>query len=350
MITVNARAVAGPEASFAPITIERRDVGPADVLIDIAYCGICHTDVSRSRSEFGQTSYPIVPGHEIAGVVSEIGPGVRKFAVGDRVGVGCLVDSCRECDHCRAGMEPYCRAGNTLTYNGLDRWGQRTRGGYSEKIVVDEGYVVRIPDAIPLEAAAPLLCAGITTYTPLRHWKAGPGMRVGIVGFGGLGHVGVPISAALGAYTTVFDITPAKEADAYRLGADDYRLTTDPSIFDDLRESFDLVVCTVPANLDYDAFLGLLALDGTWVNVGVPKKPITLDVFSLLNNRRSLSGTLVGGIEETQEMLDFCAQHGIASEVEVVTADDIDKAFDRVAAGDVRYRFVIDIASMATTR
>ena len=348
MITVNARAVAGPEAAFAPTTIERRDVGPADVLIDIAFCGVCHTDVSRARSEFGQTFYPIVPGHEIAGVVSAVGSQVTTFAVGDRVGVGCLVDSCRECDYCRAGMEPYCREGNTLTYNGLDRRGQRTRGGYSEKIVVDERYVVRIPDAIPLEAAAPLLCAGITTYTPLRHWKAGPGVRVGIVGFGGLGHVGVPISAALGAHTTVFDLTTAKEPDAYRLGADDYRLTTDPSIFDDFRGTFDLIVSTVPADLDYDAFLGLLALDGTWVNVGVPKKPITLDVFSLLNNRRSLSGTLVGGIAETQEMLDFCAEHGIAAEVEIVGADEIDKAFDRLAAGDVRYRFVIDIASMAT--
>ena len=348
MITVNARGVAGPEESFTAMTVARRDVGPADVLIDIAFCGICHTDVSRSRSEFGTTHYPIVPGHEIAGVVSAVGSEVRKFAVGDRVGVGCIVDSCRECDYCRAGMEPYCRKGNTLTYNGLDRTGQRTRGGYSEKIVVDEGYVVRIPDEIPLEAAAPLLCAGITTYTPLRHWKAGPGMRVGILGFGGLGHVGAPISAALGAHTTVFDITPAKEADAYRRGADDYRLSTDPSIFDDLAGTFDLIVSTVPANIDYDAFLGLLALDGTFVNVGVPKKPITLDVFSLLNNRRSLSGTLVGNIAETQEMLDFCAQHGIEAEVEVIGADDIDKAFDRVVAGDVRYRFVVDIATLAS--
>ena len=200
MITVNARAVAGPEESFKPVTVQRRDVGPADVLIDIAFCGICHTDVSRARSEFGTTHYPIVPGHEIAGVVSAVGSEVRTFAVGDRVGVGCIVDSCRECDYCRAGMEPYCREGTVLTYNGLDRTGQRTRGGYSEKIVVDERYVVRIPHAIPLEAAGPLLCAGITLYSPLRHWKAGPGVKVGIIGFGGLGHVGVPIAAALGAH------------------------------------------------------------------------------------------------------------------------------------------------------
>jgi alcohol dehydrogenase (NADP+) len=348
VITVNARGVAGREESFEPMRVDRRDVGPADVLVDIAFCGICHTDVSRSRSEFGTTHYPIVPGHEIAGVVSTVGSEVRKFAVGDRVGVGCIVDSCRECDYCRAGMEPYCREGNTLTYNGLDRTGQRTRGGYSEKIVVDEGYVVRIPDAIPLEAAAPLLCAGITLYSPLRHWKAGPGVEVGILGFGGLGHVGVSLSAALGARTTVFDLTMDKEADAYRRGADDFRLSTDTAVFTDFTGAFDLILSTVPANLDYDAFLGLLALDGTFVNLGVPKKPIYLDVFSLLHNRRSLAGTLVGSIEETQEMLDFCAANGIAAEVEIVTADEIDKAYDRVAAGDVRYRFVIDIASMAT--
>jgi uncharacterized zinc-type alcohol dehydrogenase-like protein len=328
------------------MTLVRRDVGPGDVLIDIAYCGICHTDVSRARGEFGQTHYPLVPGHEIAGIVSAVGSQVRKFAVGDRVGVGCLVDSCRECDYCRAGMEPYCRNGHIRTYNCLDRTGEYTQGGYSEKIVVDEGYVVRIPDGIPLEAAAPLLCAGITLYSPLRHWKAGPGVKVAIIGFGGLGHVGVPISAALGAHTTVFDLTMDKEADAYRRGADDYRLTTDPAIFTDFAGAFDLILSTVPANLDYDAFLELLALDGTFVNLGVPKERISLDVFSLLNNRRSLSGTLVGSIAETQEMLDFCARNAITPEVEIVAADEIDVAYDRVAGGDVRYRFVIDIATM----
>ncbi|WP_405483535.1 NAD(P)-dependent alcohol dehydrogenase [Streptomyces sp. NBC_00009] len=347
MITVNSRSIAGPEESFKPMTLVRRDVGPGDVLIDIAYCGICHTDVSRARGEFGQTHYPLVPGHEIAGIVSAVGSQVRKFAVGDRVGVGCLVDSCRECDYCRAGMEPYCRNGHIRTYNCLDRTGEYTQGGYSEKIVVDEGYVVRIPDGIPLEAAAPLLCAGITLYSPLRHWKAGPGVKVAIIGFGGLGHVGVPISAALGAHTTVFDLTMDKEADAYRRGADAYRLSTDPAIFTDFAGTFDLILSTVPANLDYDAFLELLALDGTFVNLGVPKKRISLDVFSLLNNRRSLAGTLVGSIDETQEMLDFCAQNGITPEAEVVAADEIDTAYDRIAAGDVRYRFVIDIATMA---
>ncbi|WP_446045421.1 NAD(P)-dependent alcohol dehydrogenase [Streptomyces olivaceus] len=348
MITVNSRSIAGPGETFKPMALERRDVGPGDVLIDIAYCGICHTDVSRARSEFGQTHYPLVPGHEIAGTVSAVGSDVRKFVVGDRVGVGCLVDSCRECDYCRAGMEPYCRQGHVRTYNCLDRTGRFTQGGYSEKIVVDEGYVLRIPDGIPLESAAPLLCAGITLYSPLRHWKAGPGVRVAIIGFGGLGHVGVPISAALGAHTTVFDLTMDKKADALRRGADEYRLSTDPTIFTDYAGAFDLILSTVPANLDYDAFLELLTLDGTFVNLGVPKQRITVDVFSLLNNRRSIAGTLVGGIEETQEMLDFCAHNAITPEVEIVSADEIDAAYDRVAAGAARYRCVIDIATMIT--
>lgn len=348
MIMVNARSIAGPDESFKPMELHRRDVGPTDVLIDIAYCGICHTDVSRARGEFGTTHYPLVPGHEIAGTVSAIGSEVQKFAVGDRVGVGCLVDSCRECDYCQSGMEPYCRNGHVRTYNCLDRSGRYTQGGYSEKIVVDEGYVLRIPDALSLESAAPLLCAGITLYSPLRRWKAGPDVKVAIIGFGGLGHVGVPMSAALGAHTVVFDLTMDKAADAYRRGADDYRLSTDPSIFTDFAGTFDLILSTVPANLDYDAFLGMLALDGTFVNLGVPKSPISLDVFSLLYNRRSLAGTLVGSIAETQEMLDFCAENGIVAETEVVAADEIDAAYDRVAASDVRYRLVIDISTMAT--
>jgi uncharacterized zinc-type alcohol dehydrogenase-like protein len=347
VITVNARSTAGPGEPFKATTIERREVGPTDVLIDIAYCGICHTDVSRARSEFGTTEYPLVPGHEIAGTVSAVGAEVGQFSVGDRVGVGCLVDSCRECDYCRAGLEPYCRSGHVRTYNSTGRDGKSTQGGYSEKIVVDEAYVVRIPDRLPLRIAAPLLCAGITMYSPLRHWKAGPGMRVAIVGFGGLGHVGVSISAALGAHTTVFDLTMDKRDDALRRGAADYRLTTDPAILTELAGTFDLIVSTVPGNLDYDAFLQLLALDGTFVNLGVPKQPISFDVFSLLYNRRSIAGTLVGGIEETQEMLDFCAMHGIEAEVETTDADGIDAAFDRVAAGDARYRFVIDISTLA---
>ncbi|MBB2946347.1 putative zinc-type alcohol dehydrogenase-like protein [Actinoplanes lutulentus] len=347
MIVVNARSSAGPAERFRATRIDRRDPGPADVLIDIAYSGICHTDVSRTRGEFGTTMYPIVPGHEIAGIIVATGPEVTRFAVGDRVGVGCLVDSCRQCDYCRAGLEPYCRRDHIRTYNSIGRDGQKTLGGYSEKIVVDEAYVVRIPDAIPLANAAPLLCAGITLYSPLRHWQAGPGKKVAILGFGGLGHVGVSISAALGAHTTVFELTMDKQADALKRGAEDYRLSTDPAIFTEFAGAFDLIVSTVPAPIDYDAFLGLLALDGTMVMLGVPKKPITLDVFSLLYNRRSLAGTLVGGIAETQAMLDFCAERGIHADVEIISADEIDDAYDRVAAGDVRYRFVIDVRTMA---
>jgi uncharacterized zinc-type alcohol dehydrogenase-like protein len=347
MITVNARSTAGAGEPFKATKIDRRDVGPTDVLIDIAYSGVCHTDVSRARSEFGTTMYPLVPGHEIAGIVSAVGSQTTKFRVGDRVGVGCMVDSCRTCDYCLAGLEPYCRKDHVRTYNSIGRDGQPTLGGYSQKIVVDEGYVVRIPDALPLDAAAPLLCAGITLYSPLRHWNAGPGKRVAVVGFGGLGHVGVSISRALGAHTTVLDLVEDKRADAMRRGADDYRLVTDPTTFTDLASSFDLIVSTVPANIDYDAFLKMLDMDGTLVNLGVPKKPISFDVFSLFYNRRSIAGTLVGGIPETQEMLNFCAEHGIVSEVEIIGADDIDAAYDRVAIGDVRYRFVIDISTMA---
>jgi uncharacterized zinc-type alcohol dehydrogenase-like protein len=347
MITVNARSTAGAGEPFKATKIDRRDVGPTDVLIDIAYSGVCHTDVSRARSEFGTTMYPLVPGHEIAGIVSAVGSQTTKFRVGDRVGVGCMVDSCRTCDYCLAGLEPYCRKDHVRTYNSIGRDGQPTLGGYSQKIVVDEGYVVRIPDELPLDAAAPLLCAGITLYSPLRHWNAGPGKRVAVVGFGGLGHVGVSISRALGAHTTVLDLVEDKRADAMRRGADDYRLVTDPTTFTDLASSFDLIVSTVPANIDYDAFLKMLDMDGTLVNLGVPKKPISFDVFSLFYNRRSIAGTLVGGIPETQEMLNFCAEHGIVSEVEIIGADDIDAAYDRVAIGDVRYRFVIDISTMA---
>ena len=346
MITVNARAVAGPRESFKPVVIERRDPRPGDIVVDVAYSGICHTDVSRSRAEFGTTTYPLVPGHEIAGVVSAVGQAVTTLAVGDRVGIGCMVDSCRDCDHCRNDMEPYCREGHVRTYNCIGRDGEPTQGGYSEKIVVDARFAVRIPDAIGLAEAAPLLCAGITLYSPLRHWNAGPGRRVAIVGFGGLGHVGVSISAALGASTTVLEIDPSKRDDALRRGAVDFRLSSDPAVLAELAGAFDLIVSTVPADLDYDAFLRMLDLDGVFVNLGVPRNPVSFDVFSVLHNRRSVAGTLVGGMKETQQMLDFCAEHGIAAEVEVIDADEIDAAYDRLYAGDVRYRFVIDARTL----
>jgi uncharacterized zinc-type alcohol dehydrogenase-like protein len=291
--------------------------------------------------------YPLVPGHEIAGLVSAVGSDVSKFAIGDRAGVGNMVDSCRSCDNCRAGLEQYCSGKRVLTYNSLDRDGQPTYGGYSEKIVVDERFAVRIPDSIPLQNAAPLFCAGITLYSPLRRWNAGPGRRVAIVGLGGLGHVGVQISKALGSHTTVLDLSPAKRDDALRLGAAEYRVATDAATFADLVNSFHLIISTVPANIDLDAYLSLLATDGTFVNLGVPDKPLSISAYSLLKNRRSIAGTLSGGLPETQEMIDFCGKHGIGAEVEVIDANRIDEAYKRLLAGDVRYRFVIDIDTMA---
>jgi len=349
-MTVRARCTCGPHEPFKATTIRRRSLGPRDVLIDIAYAGICHSDIDHAHSVRGKTMYPLVPGHEIAGIVSAVGPQVTKFAVGDRAGVGNMVDSCRVCADCRAGLEQYCSDGRVLTYNSIGRDGEPTHGGYSEKIVVDEAFVVRIPDSIALQNAAPLFCAGITLYSPLRHWKAGPGKRVAIVGFGGLGHVGVQISKALGAHTTVLELSPAKRDDALRLGADEYRVTTQAETFTDLASSFDLIVSTVPANVNLDVFLGLLARDGTFVNLGVPEKPLSLSAMSLLRNRRSIAGTLSGGLPETQEMIDFCAEHGIGAEVEVIDADRIDEAYERLLAGNVRYRFVIDISTMASNR
>jgi alcohol dehydrogenase (NADP+) len=347
-IVVKARSVAGPGEPFEATTILRRDPEPRDILIDIAYTGICHSDIHHARNEFGATKYPLVPGHEIAGTVSAIGSEVTKFAVGDRAAVGCMVDSCRKCDNCRAGFEQFCREGDVKTANSVGRDGLVTQGGYSEKIVVDEAFAVRIPESIPLQKAAPLMCAGITSYSPLRHWNAGPGKRVAILGFGGLGHIGVQISKALGAHTTVLDLSLDKRDDGLRLGADDYRATTDASTFSDLAESFDLIISTVPPNVDLDAHLRLLAMDGTLVNIGVGDKPMRISPFSLLYNRRSIAGSLIGGMAETQEMIDFCAGHGIGAEVEVIDADRIDEAYQRVVAGDVRFRFVMDISTMTS--
>jgi uncharacterized zinc-type alcohol dehydrogenase-like protein len=347
VIRVNARCTCGPHQPFEAMKIERRDVGPRDVLIDIAYAGICHSDTDHAHSTRGKTMYPLVPGHEIAGIVSAVGSEVTKFVVGDHAGVGNMVDSCRVCDNCRAGLEQYCKGKRVLTYNSLDRDGKSTDGGYSEKIVVDEAFALKIPKSLPLQKAAPLFCAGITLYSPLKHWKAGPGKRVGIVGLGGLGHVGVQIAKALGAHVTVFDLSPAKRDDAIRLGADEYRMANDKDTFTALASSLDLIISTVPANVDLDAYLGLLARDGTFVNLGVPDKPLSVSAMMLLRNRRSIAGTLSGGLPETQEMIDFCAAHGIGAEVEVIHADRIDEAFERLLKGNVRYRFVIDIATMA---
>lgn len=346
MITVKARCTNGPELPFRPTTITRRELGPRDVLIDIAYAGICHSDIEHAHSTRGKTIYPLVPGHEMAGLVAAVGSEVRRFRVGDRVGVGNMVDACGICDHCRIGLEQYCTGGRTLAYNAIGRDGQPTYGGYSQRIVVDDAFAVRIPAAIRLENAAPLLCAGITMYSPLRHWKAGPGRRVAILGFGGLGHVGVQMARAMGAHTTVIDLAPEKREDAIRLGANDFRLGNDPTALAECAGSFDLIISTVPASVDLDAYLRLLALDGTYVNLAVTGKPMMISAELLLANRRSIAGSRSGGLAETQEMLDFCAEHGIGAEVEVISADGIDDAYRRLMVGDVRFRFVIDNSTL----
>ncbi|MDQ0899189.1 NAD(P)-dependent alcohol dehydrogenase [Paenibacillus sp. V4I7] len=346
MIIANARAVFSPEGPFKLTTIERRDLEPHDVLIEIKYAGICHSDIHTARGEWGPVNYPLVPGHEIAGIVIQVGSEVTKYAVGDRVGVGCMVDSCRECEHCRKGDEQYCLSGNTGTYAAIDRYGQYTQGGYSTHIVVTEDFVVRIPDSLGLDVAAPLLCAGITTYSPLRHWGAGPGKKVAVVGFGGLGHMAVKLAHAMGAEVTVLSQSLKKKVDGLRLGADQYYATNDPETFKTLAGSFDLIVNTVSAKIDISAYLSLLALDGTLVNVGAPAEPMEVNVFPLILQRRSFAGSMIGGIRETQEMLDFCAEHHIAPEIEVIAAKQIDEAWARVLASDVRYRFVIDINTM----
>lgn len=346
MIKVNARATFSQEGPFKQTTIERRDLQPQDVLIEIKYAGICHSDIHTARGEWGPVKYPLVPGHEIAGIVSQVGSEVTKYSVGDRVGVGCMVDSCGECSNCHKGEEQYCLNGSTGTYGETDRYGQYTQGGYSTHIVVTEDFVVRIPDSIPLDAAAPLLCAGITTYSPLRHWGAAPGKKVAIVGLGGLGHMAVKIAHAMGAEVTVLSQSLKKKEDGLQLGADHYYATSDPETFKQLAGSFDLIVNTVSAQINIDAYLSLLALDGTLVNVGAPADPLAINVFSLIGHRRSFAGSMIGGIRETQEMLDFCAEHNIASEIEVISADQIDEAWERVLASDVRYRFVIDVSTM----
>jgi uncharacterized zinc-type alcohol dehydrogenase-like protein len=348
MSTVGAYAAKSATEPLTKTTITRRDPGPHDISIDIKFCGICHSDIHTVRAEWGQPNFPIVPGHEIAGVVSSVGDEVSKFNVGDHVGVGCFVDSCRECASCRAGLEQYCEQGMVGTYGAVGRDGQPTLGGYSGSIVLDENYVLRIPDSLSLDAAAPLLCAGITLYSPLRHWSAGPGKRVAIVGLGGLGHMGVKLAAALGAHVTVLSQSLKKMEDGLRLGADEYYATSDPDTFAKLKGSFDLIINTVSANLDLNAYLGLLRVDGTLVEVGLPEHPMEVAGHPLVSMRRSLSGSMIGGIAETQEMLDFCAEHGLTPEIEVIEPDYINEAYGRVNASDVRYRFVIDTGSLTT--
>jgi len=347
MPRVTAYAAPSEAAPLEKTVIDRRELGPDDILIDIAFAGICHSDIHTVRGDWGPQRYPLAPGHEIAGTVAAVGSAVTRHAVGDRVGVGCLVDSCGECRSCLRGEEQFCRNGAVFTYGSTDRDGTVTQGGYSQQVVVTEGFVVRIPGPLPLDRAAPLLCAGITTYSPLRRWNVGPGTRVAVVGMGGLGHMGVQIAHALGAEVTVLSQTLSKKDDGIRLGADHYHATGDPATFAELRGSFDVILNTVSAAIDLRAYLGLLDVGGAMVCVGLPPERLGLNVGSLIGGNKSISGSNIGGIAETQEMLDFCAEHGIAAEIEVIPASGINEAYDRVLASDVRYRFVIDAATFA---
>ena len=344
--TVPAYAATSPTARLAPTTIERRDVGPLDVRIAIRYAGICHSDIHTIRGDWGTITYPQVVGHEIAGEVIEIGSEVTRHAVGDRVGVGCMVNSCRTCENCVAGFQQYCLEGNVGTYTAVDLDGSITQGGYSTEIVVVEDFVLKLPEAIPYEAVAPLLCAGITTYSPLAHWKAGPGSKVAVVGLGGLGHMAVKFAHAMGAEVTVLSQTLSKKEDGLRLGADHFFATNDKATFKELANHFDLIINTVSAEIDVNAYLRLLRRDGTLVSVGAPPELLGVRVFTLFDNRRAFAGSSIGGIDETQRMLDFCAEHGIACDVEVIAIDTINEAWERVLASDVRYRFVIDIDTL----
>ncbi|KAL1714986.1 chaperonin 10-like protein [Schizophyllum commune] len=351
--TVKAYGVTGPKEPLKPLTIERRAPDDNDVVIDIKYAGICHSDIHTIRGEWGEIPFPMVTGHEIAGVVRSVGKNVTKFKVGQHVGVGCMVNSCRSCENCKDGEEQYCTGdgkitGNVQTYNGKDPKANftPTAGGYSQMIVVDQDFVLNIPESIPLDKAAPLLCAGITMYSPLRHWNAGPGKRVGIIGLGGLGHAGVKIAKALGAEVTVLSQSLSKKELGLKLGADKYYATSDADTFSTLKGHFDLIVNTVSANLDLDQYMSLLRRNGSIVEVGIPEHPMSLHAFSVVAGRRSLAGSCIGGIKETQEMLDFCAEHGITAEIETIPASYINEAWDRVVKSDVRFRFVIDISTL----
>ena len=341
-----AYAAQSAKAALAPWSIERREPGPHDVLIDILYCGVCHSDLHQVKDEWNNSIFPMVPGHEIVGRVVKVGDHVKKWKPGHIVGVGCFVDSCRRCEACRAGEEQYCEVGMTLTYNGYERDGKTpTYGGYSTRITVDENYVLSIPKGIPLERAAPLLCAGITTYSPLKHFGLEEGDTLAVVGLGGLGHMAVKFGHALGAHVTVLSHSPGKRQDALALGADDFLVTKDEAVFKENAGRFDFIIDTVSAQHDYNAYLNLLRRDGVMVLVGVPE-PTPLSASSLIMKRKSLAGSLIGGIRETQEMLDFCAAHGVAADVEVIPIQEINHAYERMLKNDVRYRFVIDLASL----
>lgn len=347
MAATNAYAAMDPKSPLGPFTLERRTPGPNDVQIEILYCGVCHSDIHQVRDEWGGSIFPMVPGHEIVGRVTAVGAQVTQFKPGDIAGVGCFVDSCRTCPNCQAGIEQYCDEGMVGTYNGRERHTQApTYGGYSTQIVVDEKYTLRVSEKLPLAGVAPLLCAGITTYSPLRHVGVGKGHKVGVLGLGGLGHMAVKFAASFGAEVTMLSSSPAKEADARKLGAHHFALTSDPATMKGLRNHFDFILNTVSAPHDYSTYLNLLRTNGTMIVVGVPPSPSKIPAFDLIMQRRSIIGSLIGGIRETQEMLDYCAEHNIVSEVEVIPVQQINEAYERMIKGDVRYRFVIDTASL----
>ena len=347
MIDTKAYAAFNAKSPLGPFAFQRREPGDHDVLIKIHYCGVCHSDLHQVRNEWAGSTYPMVPGHEIVGKVHRVGPKVTKFAIGDAVGVGCMVDSCRTCPSCSKGLEQYCDGHISFTYNGTEPDKKTvTHGGYSTQIVVDENYVLRVSNTEPLDQVAPLLCAGITTYSPLRHWGVTKGHRVGVLGLGGLGHMAVKIAVALGAEVTLMSSSPSKKADALRLGAREFLLTSDSHALATSQSRFDVIVDSVSAPHDLVTYASMLRLDGVMVLLGVPDKPSVLPAFPLIMRRRSIAGSLIGGIPETQEMLDFCASHGIAADVETIPITAIDGAYERMLRGDVRYRFVIDAASL----
>ena len=346
--STKAFATTSASAPLSAAVIERRQPLASDVQIQILYCGVCHSDLHFARDEWHFTQYPAVPGHEIVGRVTAVGSGVKKFKIGDTVGVGCLVDSCRTCPNCRTGLEQFCDNGMVMTYGSMDKHlGTPTLGGYAQSIVVTEDFVLRMPANLDLAAAAPLLCAGITTYSPLRHWKVGPGQKVGIVGLGGLGHMGVKFAKAFGAHVVLFTTSPNKVADGKRLGAHEVVVSTDTAQMAAQAGSFDLILDAVSASHDINAYLNLLKRDGNLVLVGAPEKPLPVAAFPLLFRRRSISGSLIGGLPETQEMLDFCGQHNITSDIEMIRMDQINTAYERMLKSDVKYRFVIDMASLS---
>ena len=348
MYKTHAYAAQNAQSPLAPFELERRGLREHDVHIEVMFCGVCHSDLHQARNEWGNSIYPVVPGHEIVGRVTEVGPGVTRYKTGDLVGVGCLVDSCRTCASCQEGLEQYCENGFVGTYNGTDRvTGETTYGGYSTNLVVDEAFVLRVPDNLDPAAVAPLLCAGITTYSPLRTWGAGPGKKVGIVGLGGLGHMGVKLAHAMGAHVVLFTTSASKVEDGKRLGADEVVISKDPEAMAKHANSFDLLINTVAAQHDLNPFIALLKRDGTMTLVGAPEHDHpSPQVFNLIMKRRRLAGSLIGGIAETQEMLDFCGQHGITSDIETIPMQQINEAYGRMLKSDVKYRFVIDINSL----